>query len=372
MIKQLLLIAVLALLALQVSAETRFSIRVPTGSGNTDSILNGENTGIAGDIAFAKFAQLEQDVAQELRNALLSINGVEWVDFVHVDASDFTATVTGLSDGSATLTVEGINISTELKVDGPVPIICGSVNVSVDVRQIKVVGEYSFGSIVDGSLSSLTVDYPEPDVDADCSGIGGIIGNILSIFVSEEDLVRDVIANEVADLQALAIGQNLPGLMELFMVPAINDVMDRVEIRSGFDIDGFLGNFLGNVITGLNLRIQMLRNHRGPNRNDIIISGFQTAPHVTFSSSGSADAISSRALITFSAPGADEFLVYLDGTLIGTYTETSATVTADFFPNSRLSVVAENDLFSVPSFATRHRIVRDSCSSGGRCAWRED
>jgi hypothetical protein len=372
MIKKLVLTSALTLLAFQATAETRFSIRVPTGNGNNDSIVNRANTGTAGDVAFAKFIQLEQDLAQQLRSTLLSTNDVERVDFVHVDASDFTATVTGLPNGRATLTVEGIDISTELKADGPVPIICGSVDVSVDIRDIQVVGEYSFGSTVDGSLSNLTVNYPEPDVDADCSGVGSIIGNIISIFFSEEDIVRDVIADEVADIQALAIGQSLPGLMDLFMVPAISNAVTEVENRSGFDIGGFLGNFLDNVIAGLNLRIQMLRNNRGTNRNDIIVSGFQTAPSVTIDLAGSATAISGRGIMTFNAPGAGEYRVYVDGQLIGTYTGTQAFVNASFYPDSRVSVVAENNIFGMPSFATRHRLVRGGCSGGGRCTWHED
>ncbi|MCG8465901.1 MAG: hypothetical protein MI750_13790, partial [Xanthomonadales bacterium] len=125
-------------------------------------------------------------------------------------------------------------------------------------------------------------------------------------------------------------------------------------------------------ISGLNLRIQMLRNNRGPNRNDIIVSGFQTAPEVNIELSGSFNSISSRGFMSFNAPGADEYKVYVDGQLIGTYNTTQTFIQANFFPNSRISVVAENDIFGIPSFAQRHRLVRGGCSGGGRCPWYED
>lgn len=372
MIKQLSIAALMAMISFQVSAETRFTIRVPTGNGNSDAIVNSQNTGVAGDIAFAKFTQLEQDVARDVRNALLAVNRVRRVNFVNVDASDFTATVTGLSNGRAALKIEGLDLDARVRANGPVPVICSSVDVDVSVRDIEIIGEYSFGSTVEGSLSNLTVDYPEPDVDADCTGVGGIIGNIFSVFFSEEDIVRGIIADEIEDIQALAIGQSLPGLMDLFMVPAIDNSIAAVESRSGFDIGNFLGNFLDNVITGLNLKIQMLRNNRGPNRNDIIISGFQTTPRVTFIASGTVNTIRPLGSITIDSPGAGEFSVYLDNTLIGTYSGTSTILNETFYPNQRLTVVAENNIFGVPSFAAKHRIVRGSCSGGGRCGWRQD
>ncbi|TDF35151.1 hypothetical protein EYS14_22505 [Alteromonadaceae bacterium M269] len=90
---------------------------------------------------------------------------------------------------------------------------------------------------------------------------------------------------------------------------------------------------------------------------------------MTFQASGTQNSVASRAFISLSAPGAVRFKVYIDGTFFDEYPAgNNSIVGAQFFPDTRIDVISENQLFGVSSFRQQFRLV-PRCIGSGRCTY---
>ncbi|GAB4198552.1 MAG: hypothetical protein Tsb002_33560 [Wenzhouxiangellaceae bacterium] len=344
-------------------ATTTLVIKTPTGLYSPNASYDQVNLGTLGDLAFVKVRAAEQEIAQAVNAELLNVPDVKSVDFTTVNIDVFNAILTGLSNSTVRLAVDGLDLRSRIRVDG-VPLLCPTAKVTVDIDDIRLAGSYNFFS---GALLDFDAGYADPDIDVDCNGILGlpIISDIFFFFFDEESFVEGQIEDAVMAAQEMNNMFNIFGLAEVLNDPDVAPIVAQLEQRTNFDISGFLTNLLA----GLNLQVSLRSDWNGINQNEILISGFQSEPDYELSASGSVSSVASRAIGTVSSPGANQFDLYVDSVYYGTFSSGNINVLTALYPDTRFDMIGFNDLFGVPSFNSSRRFTSSNCVPNRRCIY---
>ncbi len=363
------LAAAAVLMSSFLQADTRLTFSLPTGDRFPDVREESVNLGRFGDPVFAELRSTELDVENQIRDALNRESIVERVNFVNADFSDVDALLTGDGGGVVTASVGRLKLSASARIDEGIPILCPSVRARIDLENIVITASYNYFT---GALVNLDASY-DPDVDISCGTLGDLLGipSLARLFFDEDAFVENSIEDAIMDFGQMENFQNLFGVMEILDDPNVSGAVSLIESRTNFDVS----DFLNELLAGLNLRVGLFSDRFGSNENQILISGFQSPANFTFDASGSISTVSSRSGISFSAPGADRFKLYIDRRFIGEFRSGSHTIlNTSITPSSRFDVLTENSIFSVPSFNqsyTLELVCPTSSGTRGRCFYTE-
>lgn len=311
----------LLLAATPLSAQPRLSLETPAAltvssdpanppresvqftSAQLQSMLGSSFFATEANSLFQGLASFRSNIAAEMTTAFLSDSSIKRVNSVVVTTKPITATLTA-SGTAVGVNVSGIKATVDAKADGPLPLLCPSVNFVVD---IAFTGNGSFNpSLLEvGDLQFNAV----PNVrSASCSGIFGFLGNLLGSIMNGES-VRSVTQDKMR--QQLAQFSGFGSVPTMFSLSGINiNVLSRLPASPSRDkVLNTANRFLaaGALRSGLALAISLHDDFSGAGGHLIRLTASQipVSAHLEFIGNGS------HMLELMDGPGTASVRVYL-------------------------------------------------------------
>lgn len=197
---------------------------------------------------------LKFDLQNEIATALAADSDIKQVYSVTINMNPITASLSqqGTSIGLNISDIQ-INVDFELETQGGLigGIFCPSPDAQVDINGLLVSSSYD---VYTGQVGGFNTTYSSLDIDTDCGGILGFIGDAYaSLFIDEQGKAEDAIEGAVANLnnitnkitvfsirdfaEALLDSDLLQELGSDLTIEAVDEVIAQTNLNSGVIVD---------------------------------------------------------------------------------------------------------------------------------------
>lgn len=257
---------------------------VSYSSSQLQSLLGTNFFGAEANSIFAGLATLRQNMSIEIRDAFLANPKIKAINSVIVDTKPINATLANGGTGIG-LTVNGLKANVDGKADGPLPILCSSVNFNMDLL-FNGTGSFNASLVEVGDL----VFTMQANVrSASCSGVFGFLGDLFGQIMNGESTRSFLETKMRQQLAQLSGFQSIP---TMFSLSALNaNILNRLPAGSVKDkVVNVVGRFLssGASRSGLALTLSLHDNFSGTGGHLIKLRGSQIASsgHMEFVGNG--------------------------------------------------------------------------------------